>query len=561
MRFFILFLAATVLGSEPLEAWTYDDHPAEKLFSELGCTVCHPGLPDKSDIIEKAPDLSHAGTRFSSAYLFDFLQNPKRVRFHIARAQMPNFHLSAKESLALTLFLERQTEISGVWPELPPELTTSEKKYRRDENSSRARKLLSRYECEKCHSLEGAAANESIDLKTVSYRLQRDWVKAYLAAPFVYDGLKTKMPSYYYEINYADLTYVEMIPDAAKKISIITEFLFSFENEKRTRLQQKYDAAKAAYPDITANLGEKIFLTLNCAACHKFSQQAGIPVKIAPDLSREGMRVKPSWLKAYLQKPDPIRPFGSFPGSGSRMPVFDLSRAEVDTLADYFISQNRRFSTASFTRRMLSAFSQAKAKKLLKEKLPCLGCHQLGSEGGKIAPNLSRLNSRLQDGYVYQVIRDPKSLHPETVMPKIPMPEKTLHLLVNYLVQQEEPLVEPAYLSPVDHAVYFSPEDTSGRGDYLKYCASCHGINGDSDGFNTGYLPKKPTKHSDAAYLSQRPDDTLFDGIFAGGYILNKSHTMPPWGQTLNENEIRQLVAYIRKLCQCEGPAWSRDNK
>jgi len=61
--------------------------------------------------------------------------------------------------------------------------------------------------------------------------------------------------------------------------------------------------------------------------------------------------------------------------------------------------------------------------------------------------------------------------------------------------------------------------------------------------------------------MSQRPDDTLFDGIFSGGYILNRSHLMPPWGQTLSFEEIKTLVNYMRELCQCQGPEWSRDNR
>jgi mono/diheme cytochrome c family protein len=70
----------------------------------------------------------------------------------------------------------------------------------------------------------------------------------------------------------------------------------------------------------------------------------------------------------------------------------------------------------------------------------------------------------------------------------------------------------------------------------------------------------KPTVHSDAAYLSTRPDDTLYDGIHAGGYILNRSHLMPAWGETLKPTEIRELVGYIRNLCACQAPVWSRDN-
>ena len=94
----------------------------------------------------------------------------------------------------------------------------------------------------------------------------------------------------------------------------------------------------------------------------------------------------------------------------------------------------------------------------------------------------------------------------------------------------------------------------------MKYCAACHGTRGDGDGYNAKFLPTAPSNHTDKAYMSSRPDDTLFDGIFAGGYILNKSNLMPPWGYTLKNSEIRKLVSNLRDFCQCQGPAWSRDN-
>jgi mono/diheme cytochrome c family protein len=59
--------------------------------------------------------------------------------------------------------------------------------------------------------------------------------------------------------------------------------------------------------------------------------------------------------------------------------------------------------------------------------------------------------------------------------------------------------------------------------------------------------------------MSKRADDTLFDGIYAGAWVLDGSPRMPAFGQLLATEDIRALVAYIRTLCSCQGPAWSRD--
>ena len=58
--------------------------------------------------------------------------------------------------------------------------------------------------------------------------------------------------------------------------------------------------------------------------------------------------------------------------------------------------------------------------------------------------------------------------------------------------------------------------------------------------------------------MSRRPDDTLFDGIHAGAWVLDGSAWMPSFGDLLTGNQIRSLVAYIRELCDCTAPAWSR---
>jgi mono/diheme cytochrome c family protein len=61
--------------------------------------------------------------------------------------------------------------------------------------------------------------------------------------------------------------------------------------------------------------------------------------------------------------------------------------------------------------------------------------------------------------------------------------------------------------------------------------------------------------------MERRPDDALYDAIAAGGLIMGKSNRMPPFGETLSPQQIRALVRYLRVLCTCEGPAWSRDNR
>lgn len=204
----------------------------------------------------------------------------------------------------------------------------------------------------------------------------------------------------------------------------------------------------------------------------------------------------------------------------------------------------------------LTAFQAAKAARLLREQRPCLGCHQLGAEGGAIGPDLSAVGARLSLAAIRAKLADPQAGVPDSIMPKLAWRPGQLELVARYLAGQRTPAATPRpappAIPPVDAA-------RSGPSLYAHYCAPCHGVTGDGRGFNARHLSPPPTAHRDAALMSRRPDDTLFDGIHGGGAILGKSPRMPAFGQTLSAADLRALVAHIRTLCACVGPAWSID--
>ncbi len=218
-----------------------------------------------------------------------------------------------------------------------------------------------------------------------------------------------------------------------------------------------------------------------------------------------------------------------------------------------------RQAQESFVPRRLSAFARAKAEGYLRDRYPCLGCHRLNGEGGQIGPDLTDVGRRRAPSYIYEMIRDPQTTLPGTVMPLQLMPPDRIELLASYLVGEGQPEAVPGFPSRADRELPEPPPDlTTGAGLYSRYCASCHGTSGNADGYNAEFLPVAPTNHADSSAMSLRPDDTLFDGIHAGGYILGKSHRMPAFGQMFSSAQISSLVAHIRQLCGCEQPEWAR---
>ena len=375
--------------------------------------------------------------------------------------------------------------------------------------------------------------------------------------------------------------------------------LFSTNEIELRGVDDAFRSAQSRHRDASREEGRLLFASLACGGCHEHPE-APEHVAVGPDLSAEGQRVREEWLRAYLAAPVAIRPAGPRPGAGGQMPDFRLDAGEVEALVRFLMEQ-RAAELPAWTPGVLSPFSMGKAEVLLRDRWSCLGCHQLGDDGGRIGPRLDGAARRLRPEYVRALIDDPSHLAPGTIMPgSLEQPDR-LDLIASYLLQREAPWAGSQRVAEIDlraaglllaaetdllaagslPATEFDlragsrpaaetggaagtprvPSASPGVGAsvYRARCAPCHGEDGDGDGFNAPYLPVAPTAHRDSAAISLRPDDVLYDGIYAGGRILGKSHRMPAFGASLSDAEIRAVVAYIRELCGCRGPAWSRD--
>jgi cytochrome c oxidase cbb3-type subunit 3 len=87
---------------------------------------------------------------------------------------------------------------------------------------------------------------------------------------------------------------------------------------------------------------------------------------------------------------------------------------------------------------------------------------------------------------------------------------------------------------------------------YKTYCWQCHGMDGNGKGVNIRDMSVQPRDHTDAKAMSARSDDTIFKVIKEGGPSIDKSVLMPPWGDTLSDEEIKDMVQHLRKLCKCK---------
>ena len=96
------------------------------------------------------------------------------------------------------------------------------------------------------------------------------------------------------------------------------------------------------------------------------------------------------------------------------------------------------------------------------------------------------------------------------------------------------------------------PSRVSAQENFRWYCIQCHGPKGDGKGVNnTKKLPVSPRNLTDGKDMAQFSDEDMVRTITHGGGASDLSPIMPPWGNVFTKQEIRDLVALIRKMCNC----------
>ncbi|MDP1644719.1 MAG: cytochrome c [Thiobacillus sp.] len=101
------------------------------------------------------------------------------------------------------------------------------------------------------------------------------------------------------------------------------------------------------------------------------------------------------------------------------------------------------------------------------------------------------------------------------------------------------------------HAAAEEPNTKRAVRNYDTYCVQCHGINRNGRGINSRDMSVQPRDHGDAKGMGGIPDEEIFRVIKEGGLAVNKSVLMPAWGNVMNDEEIKELVAYLRFVCNC----------
>ena len=77
-----------------------------------------------------------------------------------------------------------------------------------------------------------------------------------------------------------------------------------------------------------------------------------------------------------------------------------------------------------------------------------------------------------------------------------------------------------------------------------QYCVTCHGINADGKGRAARLYNPRPAN----LRLSDKNDEYIGLIVRIGGAAMARSEFMPPWSAELTEEQMRDVVVYVRSI-------------
>jgi mono/diheme cytochrome c family protein/predicted nucleic acid-binding Zn-ribbon protein len=440
------------------------------LWSQARCNLCHvTGGRGGNHIKMYAPELSKVGSKVNKTWLFNWIKNPNQ---YYAGARMPQFTFSDQEINALVEY------IISTYTDDEAEMNYTTPKTISAASIKKGKDLIQQYGCYGCHKIEGMEQVQvapSLRAQGVTF-LKSDEMKEKIGTELTSIGskpvelldfgkMKKSMPN-------DRLSYIKQklrdprgyrlglrMPNfrlSEKEIDELASVLYGFtDNSIPTRFlvpsKSEIDKMAGVQPYQFTGDFAKVIGTVKCINCHTIK---GIGQDYAPNLTYAGSKLQEKWIRGFLANPDVIRPLlQQMPNLGLQlatvkskitMPKFNLNKqtvqdtdkSDVDVVVNYFQQEllspdvPKNIPTISD----MSMEQQIAAGKALYDQKGCMVCHQIGASGGAVGPNLSNVGNRLNPGYIFVDLENPRKFKPDIVEPTYGFTERERILLTNYLM-------------------------------------------------------------------------------------------------------------------------------
>ncbi|MDY6822334.1 MAG: c-type cytochrome [Thermodesulfobacteriota bacterium] len=217
----------------------------------------------------------------------------------------------------------------------------------------------------------------------------------------------------------------------------------------------------------TVYLGEHLFNSRGCAACHSPGQA---DKKFAPPLNGISEKLKDKrWLPAWLQGPRSIRP-------GTMMPDFGMSSEKACRIATFLLSLTAS-SSHHYKKPDISDTSAQRGAHYFTYR-GCRACHITDphpDDPARRIPSLNDAGTKLRPAWVLMELEDPRAYNPDARIPLIDATDEEVRHIMAYL---DTLTLDSGRLPPLctgDTQRYAE----EGR-DFVEMdgCFACHPING-----------------------------------------------------------------------------------
>src|ERR1039457_73049 len=378
------------------------------LYGTLFCSSCHAIQNAAGNLVggDLAPELSRVGSKVNHDWLRRWLQAPQGYG---PKRRMPRCRDEEKQVALFSNFLLSKKDDDFLANVHLAEADA--------QNIARGKKLVTDYGCTACHRVNGVTPPESFapDLSRIGSKplfqvgflrgmpeTLPDYIAGKIRDPRAF-GPALKMPTF----SLSDL-----------QIESLTTALLAQTDRAVTMPPELVRATSHAKYHPGGDAG-RLMEDLRCQSCHTINGNGG---NMAPELTFEGSAVQRKWLLDFMNNPNTLRPMLI-----RRMPKFNLSDAEIKSLADYMLSayQASGFDSQALEASALNADAAARGKELFYTKYACQSCHtaDFKTDKGYVGPPLADAGDRLTPVWIYRWLKNPNALTPGTMMPNPNLPD------------------------------------------------------------------------------------------------------------------------------------------
>ena len=93
-------------------------------------------------------------------------------------------------------------------------------------------------------------------------------------------------------------------------------------------------------------------------------------------------------------------------------------------------------------------------------------------------------------------------------------------------------------------------QQAQGKRVFYTYCVWCHADSSPAGPSNRSNLTPMPPLANDGTTFNSLSEEFIRNTITLGGSAMGKSAMMPPWGNTLTQDEVQAVIAFMRAIAQ-----------